>query len=331
MQKSHRSITNIAEPLIQSKPFRRLYNVTFLGILSPRFSRLPDHPLSSKKQSSTQPIKDDESRAHHSLGVAKIVLRFCELFSLTEQTRKYAAAWALLHDIATWPLSHTSEAAFSSITGLSHKALRRKMVIGDASLSKEYWLENAIREMGVNPNVVVVLFDKNDKPNDSRLDLLHSFIHSAITPDTLEGICRSRRALGIDVSSPNDVLASFERDLLDTMIVREHSKPVLKFMREKKEVYEKYINSQSAIKYESRWMDAIKILYESISLTESLELMEDEVVEKVCQSGLPEFRAIGRYKAPQRYVIDRTLNKKRMLLGDLKLEDLDEIFHSERK
>lgn len=205
------------------------------------------------------------------------------------------------------------------------------MVIGDASLSKEYWLENAIREMGVNPNVVVVLFDKNDKPNDSRLDLLHSFIHSAITPDTLEGICRSRRALGIDVSSPNDVLASFERDLLDTMIVREHSKPVLKFMREKKEVYEKYINSQSAIKYESRWMDAIKILYESISLTESLELMEDEVVEKVCQSGLPEFRAIGRYKAPQRYVIDRTLNKKRMLLGDLKLEDLDEIFHSERK
>ena len=325
------SIGDIAEPVISSKPFQRLYKISFLGILSPRFAYLPDHPFSRKKEVKTGQTQDDESRAHHSLEVATLVLRFCDLLSLSEQTRKYAVAWALLHDIATWPLSHTSEAAFTSITGLTHKALRRKMVMGDSSFPKDYWMKDAILEMGIEPNLLIALFDKNGKPNDQCFGQLHSFIHSPITPDTLEGIQRARRAFGIHVSSPGSVLASFENDLFDTMIARRHSGPVLKFMREKKEVYEKYINTQHAIIYESRWTDAIKNMYGSLSLVESFELMENEMVARVFQSGLPEFQAIGRYKAPRTYIIDETLRKKRTLLVDRKLEDLDQIFHSERK
>ena len=325
------SIANIAEPLINSKPFQRLHSITFLGILSPRFAHLPDHPLSPKKATKTRLLRDDATRADHSLAVANIVLAFCERLSLAEQTRRYAIAWALLHDIATWPLSHTSEAAFTRITGLTHKALRHKLIIGDPSLPKHYRLVDAIREMNIDPNQVLFLFDKNTRPEDSCLGPLYSFIHSAITPDTLEGIYRSRHALGIDVLPPSDVLASFEKDLLNTMILRKHSRPVLKFMREKKEVYEKYINTRQAIEYESRWTDAILNLFGSISLIESLELMEDEVVTRVCELGLQDFHSVGRYKAPRQYIIDKTLAKKRILPGNQRLEDLDQFFHSKRK
>lgn len=325
------SLADIAEPLTSSRPFHRLHNISFLGILSPRFSHLPDHPLISRKDAKGNPTENDGSRAEHSLAVANIALKFCDLFSLPEQTKRYAIAWALLHDIATWPLSHTSEAAFTRITGITHRALRHKLINDDPSVPKRYWLGDLIRKMDIDPTQLVILFDKNNRPTDPYLGFLYSFIHSAITPDTLEGIYRSRRALGIDVMTPSDVLDSFDRDLFSTMILRKHSRPVLKFMREKKEIYEKYINTQLAIEYESRWTDAIVYLFGSISLIESLELTEDDVVTQVCQLGLPEFRAIGRYKPPKQYMIDKTLAKKRTLLKDRSLEELDQLFQSKRK
>lgn len=331
MPQIDRTIDPIVEPLINSKPFQRLHNITFLGILSPRFADLPDHPLASKKDAKGRLLGDDESRAAHSLAVGRIVFKFCELFSLPRQTKRYAIAWALLHDIATWPLSHTSEAAFIRITQVTHQTLRRKLIVNDPSIPKDYRLGHAIREMDIDPNQVALLFNKNFKPEDPSLGRLYSFIHSAITPDTLEGIYRSRRALGIDVLSPSDILDSFEGDLLHTMILRKQSRPVLKFMREKKDIYEKYINTQQAIEYESRWTDAILHLFGSISLIDSLELDEDEIVTQVCQLGLPAFQSIGRYKAPRRYMIDETLTKKRTLLKDRRLEDLDQLFQSKRK
>ena len=219
------SIVTLSEPLTNSKPFQRLHSIAFLGILSPRFAHLPDHPLSSKKEAKRRLLSDDESRAAHSLAVGSIVLKFCELFSLPEQTKRYAIAWALLHDIATWPLSHTSEAAFTRITQITHQQLRYKLIVNDTSIPKDYWLGHAIREMDIDPNQVLLLFNKNIKPKDPSIGRLYSFIHSAITPDTLEGIYRSRRALGIDVLSPSDILKSFERDLFNTMILKKHSRP----------------------------------------------------------------------------------------------------------
>ena len=329
MSQTNISIVDIAEPIIESKAFRRLYDISFLGILSPRFSRLPGHPLSSPKAKNARQASDDESRACHSLEVANIVLSFCEWFSPKEHTKRYAVAWALLHDIATWPLSHTSEVAFTYITGLTHNALRQKMVIGHPSIPRDFRIDDVIQEMGVCPNTVMELFNKGSKPSDTRLWLLYSFVHSVITPDTLEGICRSRRALGLPASSPSDVLASFEMDLSHAVIARKDSRPVLKFMREKKEIYQNYLNTRRAIEYESRWSDSIKDLFGSVTLTESLELPEDRMVATVSRKGLPAFNAIGRYKAPRRYLISETLKNKRTLQKDRNLEDLGQIFHSE--
>lgn len=325
----NKMIDRIAEPITWSHPFQRLYGITFLGILSPLYSHLPNHPFPSRKPGATSDASFDQTRADHSLGVAELVLHFCEAARLPKPTTADAVAWALLHDIATWPLSHTSEAAFASITSTTHKVLRRKMVMGDSSIPGQFRLDDRIRETGADPGRVLLLFDKIHKPVDPDLGTLHSFIHSAITPDTLEGIHRSRRALGIAWSSPREVLNSLEVDMIDTMVMERRSKPVLKFLREKRDVYDNYINRPHAIRFESCWSNAIRTSFQSVSLSESLELTEDDIVKKVTDSGLPPFRSIDRYKEPRKYVLNEELKNKRKLARDQRIEDLSRIFRSE--
>ena len=101
-------------PLIDSEGFKRLHRATFLGILSPKFAEaaLVDVPVSFTGIA-------DGSRYDHSIGAASLLLDICNNLSLSEESCRYAVAWGLIHDIATWPLSHTGEAAFhqsSSVT-----------------------------------------------------------------------------------------------------------------------------------------------------------------------------------------------------------------------
>ena len=302
-------IDNIAKPIIDSESFHRLYDATFLGILSPRFSlRLPDHPLLSKIARGLKPT-DDGSRANHSLSVAKLVVEFCNAFSLSDSTKKYAVVWALTHDIATWPLSHTGEAVFASITGTTHKLLRHKMVTGSPELPSELRLSEQIRAMSLDPDRLVLLFRKKNLPPDEKFKefrVLHSLIHSAITPDTLEGIHRAGQSVGAQVPDPSTVLNSFGRNMdlfnLNAAIVQKKSSgPILKFWREKQKIYDTYINTPRTMAFESRCSEAIRKAFGSVSLVESLGLTENDVVEAVSCAALPPFESIIRYKAPQKY------------------------------
>ena len=261
--------------------------------------------------------------------VAELVIRFCEAAGLPEETTTDGVMWALLHDIATWPLSHTSEAAFASITATTHKTLRRKMVTGDPSVPGRFRLADRVRQSGSDPGRMLLLFDKAHEPKDEDARRLHAFIHSAVTPDTLEGIHRSRRAFGIATSSPEDVLASLQVDLIETRVLRRRSQPVLRFMREKRDIYEQYINRPNVIRFESRWSHAIRQSFRSVSLGESLELTEDEVVRKVTSSGLPPFRSVDRFRAPRRYVISTELKRKRTFARDEDILNLRPIFRPE--
>ena len=328
-----RSAIDAVEAIVDSRPFQRLHDVTFLGILSPRFSHLPDHPLSSKIEKGLEPV-DDGSRADHSLAVAALVVKLCDAFALSKSTTKYAAAWALIHDMASWPLSHTGEVAFSSITGITHKLLRHKIVSGSPELPREYQLQGVIREIGIDPERLNALFEKeicldNTGRESKELRLIHSLIHSAITPDTLEGIYRTGRAIGIQVPEPSEVLDSFEIreiDCFDDAIVRKnYSRPVLKFWRQKQKIYESYINTTGTIEFESRWSVAVREQFGRITLAESFELSEDHLVETVSRSGLPRFESITRYKAPQKYFLDCSLKHKRVLGGNYPIESLSKL------
>ena len=329
-------IDGIAKPIINSESFQRLYRVTFLGVLSPRFSsEFSCHPLVSKNRRE-RPTADDGTRAHHSLSVASVVVGFCNDFSLSESTTKYAAAWALTHDIATWPLSHTGEAAFAKITGTTHKFLRHEMVTGSTEIPGELRLSEQIRSMGLDPNLLVLLFQKSNLPGEEKFKefrLLHSLIHSAITPDTLEGIHRTGKSIGEDVPDPGTVLRSFDRDnrnltlfnFNDAVVRRQSSKPILRFWRAKKKIYERYINAKRTIEFESRCSEAIRTKFGSVSLSESLKLTEDDLVQSISSEALPSFDFIARYKTPQKYLLQSRLAKRRLLDRDATIDDLNDI------
>ena len=262
-------LTRIADPLLNASPFRRLERVTFLGILSPKFSHLPDHPLAPRISNGLQ-VGDDGSRADHSLGVANLMMSISGAFDLSPLATRYAAAWALTHDIATWPLSHTGEVSFASITGTDHRELRRRMIIGDPSLPADLSLTGPLAQTGIDPNELVLMFDKNATVPTLELRKLHSVIHSAITPDTLEGIHRAGHAIGIPVPMPNAVLDAIDAATPDmfiqTVVRRRRSRPVLKFWRAKGVVYDQYINAAASIEFESRWTHAIALEFKSVSL-----------------------------------------------------------------
>lgn len=327
------TLAKIAAPLLSSASFRRLEDVSFLGILSPRFSYLPDHPLAPKlwKDRKTQ---DDGSRAHHSLGVACLMLRFCEAFQLQPVAAGYAVGWALTHDIATWPLSHTGEVGFAAIAGIDHRALRHKMVTGDVSLPSELNLLLPLRQMGVEPDLLVQMFRTKAEALPQELRALHLVIHSAITPDTLEGIHRSGRAIGIHVPTPSAVLDAIDAstpDMFNTIVRRNRSVPILKFWRAKAMVYEQYINSDAAIEFESRWAHAIAAAFRSVSLSESLSLKESIVIDRVVEIGVPPFEAVMRYKPPQKYTLAQSLKHQRMLRNDRPIESLRSLLvHNEK-
>ncbi len=320
-------VSEIGAPILGSKPFGRLYDVTFLGILSPTYSHLPGHPLLAKIRKQPD-IGNDGSRADHSISVAELALNFCNLFSMPDLTRKYAVAWALTHDIATWALSHTGEAAFASILNTTHKVIRHKIVVGDSGVPKELHLHKHIRQMGLDPSTLALLFSKDKVPFDPQLIPLRNLIHSAITPDTLEGIHRSGKSLGVSVPEPEEILKSIEignLDLFDTMVRQNQSKPILRFWRRKMEIYDKYINTRRAILFESRWSDTIRAMFGAVSLGESFALKEKEIIEVVSEGVLLPFSSVNRYKFPQGYRLNEKLKKRRMLSSDHPIKDLENL------
>lgn len=113
----------IAGPLIDSEGFKRLHLTTFLGGLSPKFAHLVDAPVSFTDIA-------DGSRGDHSIGVAALILDICNCLSLSQESCRYGVAWGLVHDIATWPLSHTGEAAFNKNSNVDAKTLRMQMIEG---------------------------------------------------------------------------------------------------------------------------------------------------------------------------------------------------------
>src|SRR5262245_746484 len=94
-------LRDVAGSVIESQAFQRLSRITFLGILSPRFTHLSGYPF--KADASTA----DGSRASHSAGVALLAMDCCLRLGLDTRRTRLAIAWGLLHDIGNWPLSHT--------------------------------------------------------------------------------------------------------------------------------------------------------------------------------------------------------------------------------
>jgi hypothetical protein len=284
------SLAPLAEPLLSSGALTRLQSVSFLGALSPRYLRGGGPPV------------DEGSRFDHSVGVAGIALDVARHLHLGSAMERYAVAWGLLHDVATWPLSHTSEPAFARITGVSSSALRRKIVLGDPALPGQLQIQRELRDMGVVPSRLLALFEQA-APNDLPDRLFWQIIRSPITPDTLEGMRRTGQAYGVAVPEPQQIWKGLGRTFFEVTVARSVWSYLSMFWTAKSTIYAEHINRADIVRKESQWSRAIEIAFAGTRLAETLELNEDHVLRKVTQFELPHVAFTFRYKPPQRYFI----------------------------
>ncbi|MBI3818852.1 MAG: HD domain-containing protein [Planctomycetes bacterium] len=312
-------IADIAGPLLESPAFRRLGEITFLGILSPRFAPFAHSPLFARTSKHIGAC--DGSRASHSLGVALIALDVARSLGCSPIVQRYAVAWGLVHDIATWPLSHTGEFAFSRLTGTSTSELRRKMVLGASQLPSTLHIKRPLAEIGVDSDRLLALFAK--QPESLESDELYHFaaiVASPLTPDALEGIWRSGLVFGVHVPSPEKTRRAFQSLLFGPSLPPGSSGSVLTFWRRKSTIYRSFINRPTVMRWESAWSLAIGDAFPNISLVDSLHLQEESIVERVLSRGIPEPKSIeiSRYKPPLEYLVRPRRRRSLSLETDLR-------------
>ncbi|MEO5374941.1 MAG: HD domain-containing protein [Alphaproteobacteria bacterium] len=313
----------VASPVMESGAFSRLKQITFLGVLSPRYRELAGFPIKYKTPLNTS----DQTRAHHSLSVAVLAGRICANLRLSETSISYAVMWGLLHDIATWPLSHTGEAGFSRSTETSARDLRAMMIRGSNRLSKAVSLYPHIKASALDHGTLIALYDRNETGFSQELTVIHKLIHSAVTPDTLDGIYRSGRVFNIKIPEPMDFVGAFERDLISGVVIgRDFYRPFRDFWRGKSEIYSKYINAQRTMEFESIWSRTIQDEFARIPLRETLELSEDDVVRRVVDSVPVKPRGIQRYKEPLSYFIADTYKGRREFKPRFPIDELSSVF-----
>lgn len=281
-------LRELAEPILESAAFRRLHGITFLGALSPRFRA--GHQT------------DDGTRAQHSLNVADIAVAVARQLGLSSETQRYAAAWGLLHDVATWPLSHTSEPAFSRVTGVEARRLREMLLVGDSRLPAELAVTPALVEMGVQPNRLLALFRSSIQSESLEMQLLAQVVRSALTPDTLDGMYRTGSAFGVSVPHPSEMLRLFQRNLFEVTVDTAEMDLIQRFWVAKGQIYEGHINTRDSMLRDSRWSSAIEQWLRRTSIGRSLLMTEESVRHAISQFDFSFDGSIDRYKSPLVYV-----------------------------
>lgn len=311
----------LAGAILESEAFHRLGAITFLGILSPRFADVVQSPLYAKR---SRPLPCDGSRQSHSLGVALVALEMARFLGFSETAQRYAVAWGLLHDIGNWPLSHTGEAAFARLTGASTRALRQRIIIGDASLPASLRLDRAIRADELDPELLAAFLNRRTDELSLELCQLLEVLTSPLSPDTLEGMWRAGRVFDVAVPPPSEFTRLFLHDLFrDVYLNKQFSQRVLSFWRLRRSIYQGFINEPSVMDWESKWSRAIQRCFAGISLLDSLYLSETAIVSKVFANGGLETGPLNRYKAPLEYVVEP--QNRRSFSTDVSLEQLSKV------
>ncbi len=332
----------IGKPLLQSPAFQRLRDISFLGILAPRYWERVQPPacLLLRSVGSKKAAGIGDSRADHSLAVARLCLSLVTKLGMPAVTHRYAVAWGLTHDIATWALSHTGEAAFSAITGTAVSKLRRMMILGSTQLPQELTVRRELAAMNVDARRLTSLFSReppsaSHRPNQTEeehgMDALRSIVNCPLTPDTLDGIWRAGQELGLTVPEPGAVLESFGQSLFGPMVPSACSRPALSFWRRKSDIYTRLINRKEVVSWESRCSMVLREHFASSSLVASLRLRDDALVAVLAGTPIGNSPSVFRYKAPRSYRLSADHKRKRKLNGDTRVQQLDGVFQSESR
>lgn len=298
------AVLSLFSPLVNSAAFERLRGISFLGILSPRYAIISNNPIFKRGAINLSACAKDGSRAEHCIGVARLAFQICEELRLTEEQKRYAAVWGLLHDLGNWPLSHTAQQAFSDVLGVRSKTVREWMVVSDQRVPRQYHVSDKLEACGIDPDRLLRLFQRSPDPD---LQSVSDLLRSKLTPDMIEGIWRSGRAFGLERYDPDSLRFAWCRDLANDFMIRpEYLSEAVCFWRTKREIYSRFFSSKSTVQFESKWSWAVRHYFQSvgISLESSLAMDEEWLVNEISEN-IPKCRKdIHRWKPP----IKQTIN-----------------------
>ena len=154
--------------VINSKPFKRLFFIPFLGALS---------YIDNNDKTKT--------RGHHSLGVALLAFYFAKINNYKKRKERINVVSSLLHDIHHLPFSHTMEIALKNEDFFSTKVFDQKILKqSEANDHKE-----SLYDIGLKYKIDLIKHDiflkiTSEKPPEFK---------STHNLDTIEGILRVYR------------------------------------------------------------------------------------------------------------------------------------------
>jgi hypothetical protein len=181
-------------------------------------------------------------------------------------------------------------------------------LLGGAFVPERYHLAPVLRDLGIDPVALASLFDRSAAPADEELAVLKQVVRSPLTPDTLEGMWRCGVVFGVPVPHPDEVVPALLRRRNLACLDGRRLPAVIDFWRGKSSVYERFINREDVIRWESAWAAALQRCCDGVALADSLELSEDELVSAVKRQGLPPAASrVLRYKEPQEYLVNGAL------------------------
>lgn len=306
-------LAKMVEPILHAPAFKRLENISFLGILSPRYAEISKSPIYKRRSLQNVRVVADGSRADHSIGVANIAVDICARLEFSIEQQKYAAAWGLLHDLGNWPLSHTAQHAFSELLGVSAKAVRGWLITNDSRAPEKYFIADELCACGIDPIRLLSLFQRSP---DRELRPVADILQSRLTPDMIDGVWRSGRAFGMHRFMPASLNEVMYLDLArDVVIDNDRFDRALAFWRAKRELYSRFFSSRTTVRLESKWSRgvALHFLDSDLTLLESLELNEQWLVQKVSESIGDVSSEVHRWKPPVRQSVKTPIPKTLVL------------------
>lgn len=215
----------LVQEILRSAAFRRLDSIRFLGGIDYAWIKSPNGAANNVRY----------TRGQHSLGVAKLALRYIEHVGIEDRAARNLFVAALLHDIGHAPLSHSLEPVFESEFGLTHHGATEQIIRGDVALGRD--LHKVLIEQKIDIDEVIELISGRDKR-------FNGFFAGPINFDTIEGISRSRT-----YSYTSASLAQPDM-IIDAAISRTSQRDreiVDEFWKRKNETYRYIINSRTGI------------------------------------------------------------------------------------
>lgn len=222
---SFASAASLVHDLINTRAFRRLDSIRFLGGIDYVFVRSPNGTPGNIRY----------TRRQHSLGVARLALQYAERVGTSNGDARLLFVAALLHDVGHAPLSHSLEPVFEEHFALTHHVATENLIAGRAEIGRD--LYDVLREHEIDIDRVLALTSGIDPS-------FHEFFCGPINFDTLEGVSRSRLygSYNPSLSNPSSIL--------DAAISRSNAADcdlVDGFWNQKNEAYKYIINSRLGI------------------------------------------------------------------------------------